>query len=59
MVAALKRHVGIVQLLLERGANASLRNSIGKSALDLARKYSQSDVVSILTTRVRRTGDRR
>jgi ankyrin repeat protein len=45
MLAALNGHAGIVSLLLGRGADVSVRDNEGKSALDYA---STEEVRSVL-----------
>jgi len=49
MVAARRGSVDGVQLLLESGADANLKDTNGDSALDFARNSRHSDVVGLLT----------
>jgi ankyrin repeat protein len=51
MAAALKGYARVVQTLLDRGADAGIRDSVGKSALDFALKYDRPDVVVIFMER--------
>lgn len=48
--AAARGHVEVVELLLRRGANPSLRNSDGRSALRLARENGHKEVLELLET---------
>ncbi len=41
-------HTGIVQLLLERGADPMLRDAAGRTALDIARQNGYGDIVQLL-----------
>ncbi len=46
--AARGGHAGIVSILLEHGADTSLRNNDGESAFDIARKNGYSDIQALL-----------
>jgi ankyrin repeat protein len=46
--AANQGHADIVELLLSKGADSSLRDSEGRSALQLARQHGHEDVVALL-----------
>ncbi len=56
MMAARGGHILTVKLLLDEGADATLKNDQGMSAIDLARKFNHSDIVDGLTYRLRRAG---
>ena len=49
MLAAVRGRVGAVKLLREEGADISLKNSDGLTALDLARRAHQDEVIDILS----------
>jgi len=49
MLAAMRGHVNAVKLLKEEGADLSLKNAEGMTALDLARKFKQDEVVDFLS----------
>ena len=38
----------IIKLLIEKGANLTITNNQGKTALDYAREYNHPDIVDIL-----------
>jgi ankyrin repeat protein len=42
-------HVEVCQILLDNGADASIKDSNGETALDCARKNSHQDVIEILS----------
>lgn len=48
MTASAKGDVGVVQLLLDSGANADLKDKDGDTAVIFARQYRRSDVVELL-----------
>jgi ankyrin repeat protein len=48
MVAAHAGHTNVVELLMARGANASLKTKSGGTALQLAEKGGHSNLVQIL-----------
>ena len=56
-------HLAIVKRLLQKGADPSLRDKYGKTALDLARERGKNEVVALLSEpryarRQRRASDR-
>ena len=51
MLSAVRGHAAAVKLLKEEGADTSLKNSAGKTALDLARQYRQEEVIEVLTAK--------
>lgn len=56
MMAARGGHILTVKLLLEEGADATLKNDQGLTAIDLARKYEHEDIVEGLTYRLKKAG---
>jgi ankyrin repeat protein len=56
MMAARGGHIYTVKLLLDEGADATLKNDLGMTAIDFARKYEHQDIVEGLTYRLRRAG---
>ena len=56
MMAARGGHILTVKLLLDEGADATLKNDQGLSALDLAKKFDHTDIVEGLTYRLKRAG---
>ena len=42
-------HLAVTKLLLEGGADPTLRDKYGKTALDIARQYGYSEVVALLS----------
>lgn len=48
MCASQRGHLGIAQFLIHRGADLHLRNSEGKSALDLALEKGNEDIAQLL-----------
>ena len=52
MMAARGGHILTVKLLLDEGADATLKNDQGLSALDLAKKFEHTDIVEGLTYRL-------
>jgi len=49
MLAAMRGRTRAVRLLIEEGADITLKNAAGLTALDLARKYKQIDVIEEMT----------
>jgi ankyrin repeat protein len=47
--AALDGHLAIAKRLLEGGADVTLRDDEGKTAIDIAREYGYSEVVALLS----------
>ena len=58
MMAARGGHILTVKLLLDAGADATLRNDVGMSALDFASKHDKQDIVEGLTYRLKKAGKR-
>lgn len=56
MMAARGGHILTVKLLLDEGADATLKNEQGMTAIDLARKYDHNDIVEGLTYRLKKAG---
>jgi ankyrin repeat protein len=56
MMAARGGHILTVKLLLDEGADASLKNDAGMTAIDFARKGEFNDIVEGLTYRLRKAG---
>lgn len=56
MMAARGGHILTVKLLLDEGADATLKNDQGLSAIDLARQFNHVDIVEGLTYRLKRAG---
>lgn len=56
MMAARGGHILTVKLLLDEGADATLKNDQGLSAIDLARKFNHVDIVDGLTYQLKRAG---
>lgn len=56
MMAARSGHILTVKLLLDDGADATLKNDVGMSALDFARKHDKQDIVDGLTYRLKKAG---
>ncbi len=52
MMAARGGHVSTVKLLLDNGADLTVKNQIGLTALDFAKTYKEPDVVEGLTARL-------
>jgi len=49
MLAAMRGRTSVVRLLKEEGADLSLKNADGLTALDLARRYERTDIVDLLS----------
>ena len=56
MLAARGGHIRTVKLLLDEGADATLKNDQGLTAIDFARKYDFHDIVEGLTYRLKKAG---
>ncbi|KAJ3082360.1 hypothetical protein HK102_001758 [Quaeritorhiza haematococci] len=48
MVAVINDHVDVVELLVDRGANVSIKNSEWKTALDLAKESNCNEYIQTL-----------
>ncbi|MFD2272542.1 ankyrin repeat domain-containing protein [Undibacterium arcticum] len=58
MMAARGGHIYTVKLLLDEGADATLRNVQGLSAIDIATMYEHKDIAEGLTYRLKKAGKR-
>ncbi|MGB7481467.1 MAG: ankyrin repeat domain-containing protein [Burkholderiaceae bacterium] len=56
MMAARGGHILTVKLLLDEGADLGLKNDLGMTALDFAKKHEKKDIVEGLTYRMRKAG---
>lgn len=56
MMAARAGFILTVKLLLDEGADATLKNTAGMTAIDLARTNNQKDIVEGLTYRLKKAG---
>jgi len=56
MMAARGGHILTVKLLLDEGADASLKNELGMTAIDFAEKYEFRDIAEGLTHRLKKAG---
>lgn len=56
MMAARGGHILTVKLLLDEGADATLKNDIGMSAIDFAVKHGHADIAEGLTYRLKKAG---
>lgn len=56
MMAARGGHIYTVKLLLDEGADATLKNELGMSAIDFAEKFNHKDIAEGLTYRLRKAG---
>lgn len=56
MMAARGGHIQTVKLLLDEGADATLKNDQGMTAIDFADKYDFKDIVEGLTYRLKKAG---
>ena len=53
MLAAMYGHADVVRLLLEEGADPSLRNEQGLTAVDFARRADRGDLADLIAERMR------
>lgn len=58
MMAARSGHILTVKLLLDEGADATLKNQQGLSAIDFARKFGHNDIAEGLQYRLEKAGKR-
>ncbi|EGF31595.1 Ankyrin repeat containing protein [Oxalobacteraceae bacterium IMCC9480] len=58
MMAARGGHILTVKLLLDAGADATLKNDAGMTAIDLARKFEHNDIAEGLDWRIRQATKR-
>lgn len=56
MMAARSGHILTVKLLLEEGADATLKNDAGMTAIDFANKFNHKDIAEGLTHRLKKAG---
>ncbi|KIF83865.1 ankyrin repeat domain-containing protein [Noviherbaspirillum autotrophicum] len=56
MMAARGGHIYTVKLLLDEGADATLKNELGMTAIDFAQKHGYKDIVEGLTYRLKKAG---
>jgi uncharacterized protein len=56
MMAARAGKIYTVKLLLDEGADATLKNDVGMTAIDFAEKNSFTDIVEGLTARLKKAG---
>jgi uncharacterized protein len=56
MMAARAGHILTVKLLLDEGADATLKNDQGMTAIDFARRHEHNDIVEGLTYRLKKAG---
>jgi ankyrin repeat protein len=56
MMAARGGHILTVKLLLDEGADATLKNDLGMTAIDFARKTNHHDIAEGLTYRLKKAG---
>lgn len=56
MMAALNGHIMTVKLLLDEGADATLKNEHGMNAIDIAKMQGHQDIAEGLTFRLRKAG---
>jgi len=56
MMAARGGHILTVKLLLDEGADATLKNELGMTAIDFARNHGKQDIVDGLTYRLKKAG---
>ncbi|HEY8609527.1 MAG TPA: ankyrin repeat domain-containing protein [Noviherbaspirillum sp.] len=56
MMAAMAGKIYTVKLLLDEGADATLRNALGMNAIDFAVKHDHPDIAEGLTHRLRKAG---
>ena len=53
MMAAMYGHPDVVRLLVEEGADPSLRNHQGLTAVDFARRADRQDLADLIAARLR------
>lgn len=58
MMAARAGHIFTVKLLLDEGADATLKNELGMSAIDFAEKHGHRDIAEGLAYRLKKDGKR-
>lgn len=56
MMAARGGHILTVKLLLDEGADATLKNELGMTAIDFAEKHNHKDIAEGLTYRLKKAG---
>lgn len=56
MMAARGGYILTVKLLLDEGADATLKNDLGMTAIDFARQHGKQDIVDGLTYRLKKAG---
>ncbi|WP_246541340.1 ankyrin repeat domain-containing protein [Collimonas antrihumi] len=56
MMAARAGKIMTVKLLLDSGADVTLKNDVGMTAIDLARKFDHNDIADGLTHRLKQAG---
>jgi ankyrin repeat protein len=56
MMASRGGHIMTVKLLLDAGADATLRNALGMSAIDFAKAHEFNDIAEGLAYRLKRAG---
>ncbi|MEO6919284.1 MAG: ankyrin repeat domain-containing protein [Collimonas sp.] len=56
MMAARAGKIGTVKLLLDSGADVTLKNDVGMTAIDLAKKFDHDDIADGLTERLKKAG---
>jgi len=56
MMAARGGHIMTVKLLLDEGADATLKNTLGMTAIDFAEKHNHKDIAEGLVYRLKRMG---
>lgn len=56
MMAARGGHILTVKLLLDEGADVGLKNNLGMTALDFAKKHEWADIVEGLTYQMKKAG---
>ncbi|MFX6759800.1 ankyrin repeat domain-containing protein, partial [Acinetobacter baumannii] len=53
MLAAMRGRVAAVEVLRDNGADLTLKNKDGLTAMDLARRYGQEGVIDVLNVKPR------
>ncbi|WP_442782554.1 ankyrin repeat domain-containing protein [Collimonas fungivorans] len=56
MMAARGGKIETVKLLLDSGADVTLKNDVGMTAIDLAKKFDHNDIADGLTSRLKKAG---